>query len=505
MIPTLRDYQIEIITELAQAKNEDGFKAPLIVSPTGSGKTIMFAFVSVQAEAKQKRVLILVHRIEILNQTVKSLLEFGVQAGTIASGRPMTSDLIQVAMISTLVHRMDQIIAPDVIITDEAHHSTAGQWMKLQKKYPEVFRAGFTATPERADGEGLINCFDTMIEGPTTRWLVEQGFLTLPRVFIGPDVEEKPKNLHVKMGDYDKKEQFQKKRKRTYVGNVIDHYKKHLDGLPVVCFCVNIEHCELMEAEFRSYGYRASTVHGKMKKPERDAAIGGLSTGEVQVICSCDVISEGVDVPVIAGVILLRRTKSLGLYLQQVGRALRPVYPEGADLSTKESRLAAIARSIKPWAIVLDHSGCYYEHGHPIAERNWSLFSKKRNKRDKVTPPEITVCPRCGGAFEGIKAVCPACGYDIDLHKLKASGKRTPEEIKGILTEVMEPGTTPDIIAALTAQAETIQKMSPADRQRAMQANLHRYGKDSDRIKGLAKIAGYKENWSHSVYKRISK
>lgn len=501
MIPQLRDYQEEIIRKIIQAK-KDGFKAPLVVSPTGSGKTVMFAFLAANAEEHDKRVQILVHRIEILQQTVKSLFDFGVQSGTIVSGNPMTTDKIQTSMIQTLVHRLDQIIDPDMFVNDEAHHSTAGQWMKVQKKYPDTFRVGFTATPERADGTGLINCFDTMIEGPTTRWLVNEGFLCRPRIFLGPNIKAKPE-FHTKMGDYDKKEQVFAKKKRVYIGNVIDHYKEHLDGLPSICFCVSVEHCHIMEDEFRAAGYRARTVHGKMKKPERDAAIAGLSTGEVQIVCSCDVISEGVDVPVVAGIILLRRTKSLGLYLQQVGRGLRPVYTPGMPLDTKEQRLASIAASIKPCAIILDHAGNFYEHRSPLEERIWSLFSKKRSQREKIIPPETSVCPACGGSFEGKVNICPECGFNIENHRLKEAGKKTPEEIEGILTEVMDEDATIEEIAALKAQADLIQKMSPADRQRQMMYNLKKYGKGSSQIKGLMQVAGYKNDWTESVYRRI--
>ena len=503
MIPQLRDYQEEIIRKIIQAK-KDGFKAPLVVSPTGSGKTVMFAFLAADASNHGKRVQILVHRIEILQQTVKSLFNFGVQSGTVASGQPMTTDLIQTSMIQTLTHRMDQMLKPDIIMPDEAHHSVASTWLNLLKKYPDTFRIGWTATPERASGEGLITCFDTMIEGPTTRWLVNEGFLCRPRYFLGPNISAKPE-FHLTRGDYDKKEQMQARKKRVYIGNVISHYKEHLDGLPSICFCVSVDHCHLMEDEFRAAGYRSKTVHGKMKKPERDAAIAGLATGEIQVVCSCDVISEGVDVPVVAGIILLRRMKSLSLFLQQVGRGLRPVYTPGMPQETKEQRLASIAASTKPFAIVLDHAGAFYEHGHPLLERIWSLFSKKRSQREKITPPETSVCPACGGCFEGKVNICPDCGFNIENHRLKEAGKKTPEEIEGILTEVMDEEATLEEIAALKAQAELIQKMSPADRQRQMIYNLKKYGKSSSQIKGLIQVAGYKTDWTESVYRRIRK
>jgi superfamily II DNA or RNA helicase len=481
----LRDYQEDIIRDVVARLKADGYTAPLVVAPTGSGKTIMFAHIATGAEAKGKRVMILVHRREILQQTMEKLFAFGVQAGQIASGQPMTPELVQVAMVSTLVRRLESIPPPDLIIIDEAHHAVAGSWKKVQDRFPDVLRIGFTATPERLSGEGLIEVFDTMVLGPSSKWMVDNGHLSLPRMFCGPNVQAKPK-MKVKMGDYDKKEQTKKMKERLIVGSVIQHYIQHLNGLPTVCFCVSIDHCEFMESEFQAAGFRARTVHGSMTKADRDAAIGGLATGEVQVLCSCDVISEGVDVPVIAGAILLRRTKSLGLYLQQVGRALRP-YPG------------------KDHAIILDHAGCIHEHGHVLDPRNWTLAAKKRSQREKEEMPQpvITVCPGCSGVWPGMPRVCPDCGYDLQAARDAAEGRKPPKEIAGILTEALPADTTKEELDALVAQTMRIQRMEPAARQKAMISNLHKYGADA-RTKGMAAALGYNKHWTETVYKRIT-
>lgn len=479
---TLRDYQTDIIKEVVKAIHTDGYKAPLVVAPTGSGKTVIFAHIATGAVKKGKRVLILTHRREILQQTMSKLFDFGIQAGQIASGRPMTPELVQVAMVGTLVRRLDSIIPPDLIIIDECHHSISATWRKVIEHFGDVLRIGFTATPERLSGEGLIEIFDTMIQGPTTKALVEQGYLSYPRMFCGPNIQVKTK-MKVTAGDYDKKDQTKKMVKRVVVGSVIQHYKEKLNGLPTVCFCVSIEHCHIMEAEFQAAGFRSRTVHGKMSRSDRDAAIDGLSTGEVQVLCSCDVISEGVDVPVMAGAILLRRTKSLGLFLQQVGRPLRP-YPG------------------KPEAIILDHCGCYYEHGHVLALRDWSLMAKKRNKRDGgVKLPEVTACPGCSGVWPGLPKVCPDCGYNLQEMRDRAEGRKPPKEIEGILREVMPEGDDQEI-AALVGQALKIQQLTPGERQKAMMSNLYRHG-NTDRNRALSRSLGYHRNWTETVFKRI--
>lgn len=479
----LRPYQDQIIRKVVVLVKK-GFKSILVVAPTGAGKTIMFAFLAMKAVSKGKRVLILTHRREILQQTMAKLFGFLVQAGQIISGKPMTVEPVQVAMVGTLIHRLESIFTPDMIIIDEAHHAVSNTWMKIIKHFAGTLIIGFTATPERLSGEGLIEVFETMVEGPTLAELVKSGNLSYPRMFCGPDTNVK-KKMKITRGDYDKEEQTSRMKKRVVVGSVIEHYVEKLNGLPTVCFCVSIEHCNIMEEEFNSHGFRAKTVHGKMTREARDSAINGLGTGEVQIVCSCDVISEGVDVPVVAGIILLRRTKSLGLYLQQVGRGLRP-YPGKTE------------------CIVLDHAGCFHEHGHVLENRNWSLYAKKRNKRkkDEIEQPKYEVCPQCSGVWPGQPKNCPDCGYDLFTEREKAEGRKPPKEIEGILKEIMPDNSPEDLIQAVTIQALQLQKLDPGLRQKAMMSNLYKYG-DSKRVQGLASALGYNKSWTKTVYNRL--
>jgi DNA repair protein RadD len=138
------------------------------------------------------------------------------------------------------------------------------------------------------------------------------------------------------------------------VGDCIEQYRQHADHRPAIAFCVSIKHAEDVAVRFRSAGYRAVCVHGGTPKDERDAAIAGLADGSVEVLTSCDLISEGLDVPVVGAVILLRPTKSLVLYIQQVGRGMRPA--PGKDA-----------------LIVLDHVNNTLVHGLPDLERCWTL------------------------------------------------------------------------------------------------------------------------------------
>lgn len=475
-------FQHKLLNDTRSALSK-GYRSPLIVSPTGSGKTVVFATIARGAMEKNNRVLILVHRKEILEQTLQKLFLLGVQAGQIASGKPNTRDMIQVAMVGTLARRLKIIRKPDLIIIDEAHHSVAGQWHNILNNFDDVPRLGFSATPERLDGTGLRDIYDKLIMGPTIIDLVNDGYLAYPVMYRPP--EEITKNFHIKRGDFDAKEQEQVMTRRSIVGDVIDHYRRYLDRLPVVCFCVSLEHCRQMTAAFNNAGYRSEMVFGNMPTSARERAIRGLADGSVHVVTSCDVISEGVDVPVMAGAILLRKTLSLGLYLQQVGRALR-------KYQGKEK------------AIILDHCGNYYLHGHVLADRDWSLDHGKRNhKKDRV--PTTTSCPKCFAVWPGTPRTCPECGFNFsDNDSIASQQRKTPEQIAGELVAALPDGVNPEKVKSLASFVQRMQSIDSRTRQRAMIAKAYELT-DKREIDALAKAVGYKPGWSHIAWTQILK
>jgi superfamily II DNA or RNA helicase len=440
----------------------------------------MFSIIAQGAQSKNKKVLILVHRKEILEQTLSKLFDLGVQSGQIAPGKPITRDLIQTAMVGTLVRRLDKIPRPDLIIIDECHHSVAGQWLKIINHFRDVPKLGWTATPERLDGAGLGNIFDCMIKGPTINNLVNAGYLSYPVMYRPP--KEMTEKFHIKRGDFDKDEQVEAMTKKHIIGDVIDHYRKYMDGLPAVCFCVSILHCEIMEKQFNQAGYKAKMVYGNMPRSEREAAIKGLADGTYNILTSCDVISEGVDVPVMAGCILLRKTLSLSLYLQQVGRALRK-FPG------------------KEKAIILDHAGNYYLHGHILVEREWSLDAKKRDRK-KDKPPTTTSCPKCFAVWPGEPKKCPACNFIFNQEENKTGNiRKTPEVIAGDLIAAL-PGADQETIRELTQNIGKIQNMSPEVRQKYM-LKLAFQLQDRQQIKALADAVGYKPGWTNYIWRNI--
>lgn len=356
--PALRPYQAEAVERLRDAYRR-GARAPLLVLPTGGGKTVVFSHIAAAAVAKGRSVLVLVHRRELIRQASEKLTAAGVAHGVIAPGHAATTDAVQVASVQTLARRLEQMrqAPPRLIIVDEAHHAVAGQWRAILDGFTEAHLLGVTATPIRSDGAGLGaragGVFDALVCGPSIADLVAEGHLVRARVFA-PAVAPELTGIRTRGGDYETAQLAEAMSAPQVIGCAVEHYRRNAAGLPTVLFAASVHHAEAVTEAFRAAGIRAVAVSGATPQAERDAAIAGLATGAVEVLCSCDLISEGLDVPAIGAVILLRPTKSLALYLQQVGRGLRPA--DG-----------------KAELVVLDHAGNTLTHGLPDAPRRWSI------------------------------------------------------------------------------------------------------------------------------------
>ena len=388
----LRKYQTKAISDL-RTSIRSGNKSPILVMPTASGKTVVFAEISKNLLFNKKKVLILVHRKELIDQASKKLKFIGVDHGIIASGYKGKTHNIQVASVQTLVRRLDMIdYNPDYIIIDEAHHAAASTWQKIINYYKNTYKIGCTATPERLDGKGLSDYFDDLVFGPDGETLINQGFLAPYKVYAPPFKVDLQK-ITTKRGDYSKPELIEEMNKTTIIGDAVKQYKKHADGLPAIAFCVSIKHATDVKNQFLQAGYKAAIVHGDMKTTERDEAIKGLENGSVQVLTSVDVISEGTDVPVVAAAILLRPTQSLALYLQQVGRVLRP--------------------QPNKTAIILDHVRLTRTFGFVDDYRQWDLNPIVKTSRKGLTAPNVETCKQCFATYKP-QPVCPVCGYKAE-------------------------------------------------------------------------------------------
>lgn len=382
----LRRYQQSCVDEIRSAFAMV-CKRVLLVSPTGSGKTVIFSYLARGVRAKNKRVYILVHRDELVEQVSETLAKFDVPHGIIAAGRPATPSQVQVCSVFSLVNRLDDYPAPDLIIPDEAHHACTGStWDRIFKAWPDAFVLGVTATPIRLDGKPLKGSFAHMVQGPTVAELMESGDLCPYTLYAPPVAVGK---LKKRMGEYVKSEAAAAMDKPQLVGNAVEHYKALAAGKRAIVFCVSLEHAENTAIAFRAAGFAAQRIDGSMDRAARKQLVGRFSSGELQVLTSCDLVSEGFDLPAIEVAILMRPTASLALYLQQVGRALRP-FPG------------------KERAIILDHAGNAGAHGLPDDDREWCLEGEEGGRKGKAAQT-LRLCGKCWASVTSGTLKCPHC------------------------------------------------------------------------------------------------
>lgn len=409
----LRPYQSITLNDVRQAFRS--YQSVLLVSPTGSGKTCIFAEITRSAMAKGKRVLILAHRAELVQQISSALSDFAVPHGFIAAGYPTRHAPVQVASVATLVRRLDSLPLADLLIQDEAHHVVAGNtWGKILAAYPRARLLGVTATPLRLDGHGLGAVFKYMVLGPTTRQLIEGGYLAPLRVFA-PSVPDTT-GVTRRTGDFATGELVAVMDKPAITGDAITHYERLAPGKRAIVFCVSVQHAQDVCAQFTAAGHRAQSVDGQLSPDVRRMRIDLFKSGEYPVMTSCDLVSEGFDLPAIECGISLRPTQSVGLWLQQIGRCLR-TYPG------------------KSTAIILDHAGNSLRHGLPTDDREWSLADGYIDKRPKSTDG-VKICMQCFYANSTRARICESCGHAFPVK---------PREIDrrdGELTEITSGAST---------------------------------------------------------------
>lgn len=469
----LRDYQdagIEAVRKTYQL----GHRAVLYVLPTGGGKTVTFNTMASRLVASGWLTYIIVHRIELLDQTSAGLTAMGIEHGLIAAGRtPLRRAMLQVGTIQTIMRRLAELPVPKFIILDEAHHSAAGTWAKLLQAWNGTVLFGCTATPERLDGRGLNPPFTSMVLGPTVKELIGRGFLSPPVVYA-PKVDVDLSGVGTAMGDFKRDEIEKIMSGSVIVGNAVEHYRKLCDKVPAIAFCVSVAHAQRTADAFKNAGYRAAMIEGRTDKDERRDAIKALGDGRLDVLTSCELISEGVDVPVVGAGIMLRPTQSLGLWLQQCGRVLRPA-------------------AGKTRAVILDHAGNSRRPwlGLPDWERPWALDGmKRRSRKDADKGPVLKQCGECFAMCLGGQAACPHCGAPFEI---KA---RTVGVLDGQLQEVKGGGDGNGLPRTTDPELIAIQKMTHAQRLR--------WADNIEKLKQVAVACGYSQQWAYKqVHVRV--
>ena len=456
----LRTNQNKTISDVRQAF-ATGSRAVVAVAPCGYGKTVVFAELAKLASAKGTKVGILVHRDSLLTQASNKLRDCGVSHGIIAPGYHSRGELVQVASIQTLVRRLWDYDF-NFLIADEAHHSVSPTYSKIFSYYSTAKILGVTATPCRTNGMGLDSVFQKMVLGPNISELIADGYLVEP-VTYGPTHVLDLSRVGTKAGDYDLSQLAVHMDDPRITGDAVAAYTKLCPGVPAVVFTCNIKHAEDVAIAFNAAGYRSASVDGKMDLRIIRERIAGLSDGSVQVLAACNLISEGTDIPSVVAAIMLRPTRSLSLSIQQGGRALRPVYAPGFDLSTREGRLSSIAASNKPKALILDHAANVYRFMTVDEPHAWTLEGRKKRKKSDSIAIALRQCPIDAHVHRPAPK-CPKCGW---VYPVAEGGAET---VAGELSQIDKIALRRAKLKEV-AQARTLEQLQALGKSR----NYHPY------------------------------
>lgn len=454
MSVTLRPYQQELKQKIL-AYWAAGIRNVCLVMGCGLGKTATFCSILLDHQGYS---VAIAHRAELVSQMAMTLARNGVRHRVIGSTE-LTKFVIQeqmhelgtsfydpnarcaVASVDTIVERAKDLAhwmaQVSLWVVDEAHHCLrSNKWGKAIAMMPNAYGLGPTATPGRADGKGIgrdaEGFFDVMVVGPSMRWAIDEGYLTDYRVFCPPS------DLHLEQvpvtesGDYSPKPLKKAVRESHIVGDVVDHYLRIARGKLGVVFNSDTDTAADVSVKFNQAGVTAEVVTGKTPGGIRSEIIRRFRKAAVTILSSVDIFGEGFDLPAIFVAMFARPTQSFAVYCQQFGRAIRPMYARGMPLDTAAQRLAAIAASDKPYAVIIDHVGNVLRHGLPDAPREWSLASRDKRARAKPTDEiPLRPCPQCTRPYERVLVACPYCAF-----KPEPAGRGAPEYVDGDLYEL---------------------------------------------------------------------
>ena len=440
--PTLRPYQQTFTADISAALRIH--RRVVGTMATGSGKGTVAAHMAVTAAQRGHRVYVLAHRKELIEDLSGRMSSHGVRHGLIAMHRSMDlTEPVQVCSVDTLARRLHKVPAPTLIIQDEAHHLIEGnKWGKVIAAWPSAYLVGLTATPQRLSGEGLGEghggYFRHLVLGPTAQWLTDEGFLARARVLAPPGADLSGiRNFDTPTGRAKAGEIL---RSGQAMGDPVGHYRREIAPIhngTVLGFCVSVSNATAMAELYRSAGIPAASLDGKTDPTLRRQMIADLGIGALKALFSCEIVSEGTDIPSVAGVQLFRPTDSLSLYLQQVGRGLRKC--DG-----------------KPFAVVLDHVGNSHRHGLPTDDREWTLEGKV-GRQGGEKAPSVKVCPQCFAAMPSARQSCPDCGHQFTPER------RELQHVEGELVEVQRRESKRE-----QGQAQTVEDLIAIGKRRGM-------------------------------------
>lgn len=375
----LREHQENAKADILKAW--DSCNSVMLQMPTGTGKTYLFtSLVSdllryYKANHLKLNILVVAHRTELLNQIGASMEKYGIPFGYIQAGREQHLwQRIQVGSIMSLLTERNEMnvrrLDFDYIIVDEAHHSLSETYKRLFETFPNAKKLGVTATPYRLNHETFTSLYDMLITTPQVAWFIRKGWLSdFDYVSIKPDsdIQRLVDAAEVAdTGDFvntDIDNIFNNQRIRA---KLFQAYRDFAEGRKGIVYAINKQHAANIAAMYTANGVIARAIDCDTPKEERKTMVDDFKAGHIQVLVNVEIFTEGFDCPDVSFIQLARPTRSLSLYLQQVGRGLR--ISQGKEKS-----------------IILDNVGLYNYFGLPDANRQWN-----RHFKGKETPDEIS-------------------------------------------------------------------------------------------------------------------
>ena len=338
-------YQLEMLERLA-AERRHGRWRNLVVAATGTGKTVVAAFDYqrlMREEGSPPRLLFIAHRIQILKQAIATFRQVlrDPSFGELLDGQNKPTQYEHLFATINTVHSRQLVthLGADywrVVVVDEAHHIPASSFDQFVRTIRPRLLLGLTATPERADGRSLNEYFDLRPDGSPAVSLrlwdaLDQQLLAPFEYYATADATdlsqirwnrlEEAAQLDVLISSNDVRSRI--------VVNALQQYVADLGQLKGIAFCVSVRHAEFMAAWFEKSGLPARSLTGSNTAEQREQAIRSLRSGQIKLICTCDLFNEGVDIPEVNTLLLLRPTQSPVIFQQQIGRGLR--FADGKD------------------------------------------------------------------------------------------------------------------------------------------------------------------------------
>ncbi|MCT2876796.1 DEAD/DEAH box helicase [Lactobacillus delbrueckii] len=381
----LRGYQQELIDRIRQSL-ASGHRHIIAQSPPRTGKTVVMAEIARRTTDKGNRVCFIIHRKEVLEQAKSTFQEQGVDP-----------NLLEAGMVQSLTRHVDKMRPPEVILIDEAHHALAKSYKRILDAFPTAYVLLFTATPVRTGRNQLDQIADDIIVGKSIKELTEQGFLAPFKYYAAKNDDVDNKKLRrSSTGDYTNASIEDAVSHKIY-SHTVDEYLAKAKGKQAVVYTYSVEAANRLATEFNTRGIMAEAVDATTPALVRDDAVQRFRDQKLKVLVNVNLFTEGIDLPNVDCVIMVRPTMSLALYMQFSMRCLNP-------------------RPGKT-AVIIDQVGNWERFDLPDADRDWEELAKSHkgsSKNQKKGLVSVIQCPDCFGVVEQKEVVdntCPQCGY----------------------------------------------------------------------------------------------